>query len=93
MTRKLSFEDAKRQFINRFTMEHVPNWAFKGVREGREIKYYAPQYATDQEWYDNTAFPGEPDHDGSRHYCYSRKQSWPLGQWLSRPYRIEQAAA
>lgn len=88
--RKLTFEEAKRQFNRRFTMEHVPDWAFKAAPNRQ---FYAPQYRTDQEWYDNTVFPGEPDHDGSRHYCYSRNMTWPLGQWLPRPYRIGQIAA
>jgi hypothetical protein len=43
-----SFEQAKAQYVHRFTMEHgaAPNG-----------QYYAPQFASDQEWYDHTQFP------------------------------------
>ena len=39
--------------------------------------YYAPQYRTDREWYDNTVFPPE---SGFKDSCESRNPSWPLGE-------------
>jgi hypothetical protein len=78
---KLSFEDAKRQYIYRYTMEHIPGWARRPC-EGNG-KFYAPQYSTDREWYDKTQFP--PD-SGHKTDCCSSDQSWPLGQWLDKPY-------
>jgi hypothetical protein len=77
---KLSFEDAKREYINRFTMEHVPAWAKKPLDNG---KYYAPQYKSDQEWYDNTVFP---PFTMNKKYCESSNATWPLGQFLSEPF-------
>lgn len=76
-----SFNTAKAQYQHRFTMEHVPQWA----NTPHNGKYYAPQYRTDKEWYEKTLFPGEP---GSLFddACYSTGQSWPLGQWLDKPY-------
>lgn len=92
--RKLSFEEAKRRYVHRFTMEHVPSWACERPCDsgGTATWYYAPQYRTDKEWYDNTAFPGEPEHIlGARHNgcCDSRNPSWPIGQQLAQPYRVQ----
>lgn len=84
MTKRPSFEQACRMYVHRFTMENVPSWASRPCGG----KYYAPQFASDREWYDNTKFPGEPDHflvDSL--YCYTRNQTWPLGEWLHKPYR------
>jgi len=78
-----SLESACRQFVHRFTMEHVPTWASLPAGNGR---YYAPQHRSDKEWYDNTLFPGESDLTDRTH-CYSSGQTWPLGQWLDAPYR------
>lgn len=85
MTRKISFEDAKRRFVHRYTMEHKPAWA-KLPCNGR---FYAPQYSTDQEWFDKTKFPGERGYPfGDRESdCYSSGQSWPLGQWLEEEFQ------
>lgn len=82
MTR-LSFERAKAQFVNRYTLEHVPAWARMGANNGR---HYAPGYRTDAEWYAATSFPGDTGGPAanSRH-CFSGGQSWPLGHWLARP--------
>lgn len=80
--RSLTFEQAKQQFTNRFTMEHVPSWA-KQVRE--DGTFYAPQYATDLEWYNKTSFEGECELS-SRSTCYSHSPSWPLGMALKAPY-------
>lgn len=84
------FEEAKRKYVHRFTMEHVPAWALKdpgNPRADGKPCFYAPQYRTDREWYDNTTFPGEAGHDGDECHCYASGQTWPLGKWLDRPYR------
>lgn len=93
MKRKLTLEQAKARFPHRYTMEHCPRWA----REARvPEQWYAPQYRTDAEWYENTAFPGEFQHPcGKQHngYAYSYNQSWPLGQWLTAPFTELQKAS
>lgn len=86
-----SFEDAKRAYVHRYTMEHVPEWSRKAVTTQDEkgkinTRYYAPQYRTDKEWYEKTYFHGEHDL-ASKGYCYSHSPSWPLGEWLNEPYR------
>lgn len=83
MTRKVSFEQAKAKFVNRYTMENVPNFA-KVVNPGNG-KYYAPQYSSDAEWYQRTFFKGESELATDRH-CYSTCPSWPIGQWLDVPF-------
>lgn len=83
--RKITLQQAKAQYPNRFTMEHVPAWARQKCGKG---KHYAPQYRTDAEWYENTAFPGEPGHYGTRNECHTTGQTWPLGQWLEKPYSV-----
>lgn len=81
--RARSFENACRQYVHRYTMEHVPDWA----RRPHEGRYYAPHFRTDREWYEHTRFPGEPDYLGVKGDCYTTGQTWPLGQWLDAPYR------
>ena len=81
--KKPTFEQAKRAYINRYTMEHVPQWARKICTNGF---FYAPQYRTDLEWYENSTFKGEPDWFGTGSDCQSHNQSWPLGQWLDEPF-------
>jgi hypothetical protein len=83
MKRPISFEQAKAQYTHRFTMEHVPVWAILRAPNG---KYYAPQYRSDKEWYDNTLFAGESEL-ATKEACYTANQSWPLGQWLDQPYQ------
>jgi hypothetical protein len=83
-TTKLSFAEACAQYVHRFTMEHVPQWA-KQVRE--DGSYYAPQYTSDREWYDNTAFPPQSPFPDS---CETSNQSWPLGKALAAPYVVGQ---
>lgn len=80
---KPTFERAKAQYTQRFTCEHVPPWAYHKRVDGT---YYAPQYASDLEWWCNTIFPGQPDHIGPKDSCNSRNESWPHGTALSRPY-------
>lgn len=85
--RPITLKEAKRRYVHRYTLEHVPLWGVGAVTHAPNGLYYAPQYATDQEWYDNTSFPGENGSSRRAKYCESRNQSWPLGQWLDAPYR------
>jgi hypothetical protein len=72
-------------------MEHVPAWSQvspKGINGDPDRPgYYAPQYRSDKEWYDNTLFSGETGHPGPRGFCFTSNPSWPLGHWLDKPYR------
>jgi hypothetical protein len=81
--RKISFDEAIRRYNGRYTMEHIPAWA----RQTHNGRYYAPQFRSDREWYDNTKFPGEPGHIGDRNHCCTSDQTWPLGQWLDAPFQ------
>lgn len=81
--RKISFQDACKTHAHRFTMEHVPTWAKRPANNG---KYYAPQYASDHEWYNSTVFPGEGNIHSRSNYCESTNETWPIGQWLDKPY-------
>lgn len=90
MTRKLTLAEAIARYVNRFTMDHTPNWAFKKAHNGM---FHAPQYASDAEWYERTLFPGEEGHPGFGRDCYSRTPSWPIGVWLERPHRPQRAIA
>ena len=47
--------------------------------------FYAPQYRTDREWFENTVFPPNQMCHGTD--CFSTNPSWPLGKQLSAPYR------
>lgn len=78
-----TLEQAKSVYGHRFTAEHVPTWAKRPLPDGR---YYAPQYRTDKEWYDNTVFPGEPGCIGGKHHCTTLFPSWPIGQWLTAAF-------
>jgi len=82
MTKQITFTEAKAQYVHRYTMDYVPTWALKPANNG---KYYAPQYASDKEWFENTKFP--PDPMCYKSNCYTTNQTWPLGQWLDEPYR------
>lgn len=91
MRRTISFERACAQYVHRYTMDHVPAWAMErpdAQRNGDPIRadYYAPQFASDREWYDNTLFHGESEL-ATRGHCYTSGQAWPLGHWLDKPYR------
>lgn len=91
MNRPISFTQACDQYPHRFTMEHVPAWARKphlhesGEHVGKTL-FYAPQYRTDREWYENTIFPGEGDISSRADYCESSGATWPLGHWLEHMY-------
>ncbi len=78
-----TLQNARAIYVNRFTMEHVPDYAARPF----DGKYYAPQFRSDREWYDNTRFPGETGHISGGTDCYTRGQTWPLGHWLDAPYR------
>ena len=82
----MTLDEAKRTYVHRYTMEHIPEWA-KKLCKGTG-KYYAPQYWTDFEWYYNTIFP--PNSPISDTDCYSSNQSWPLGHWLDAPFSLNQ---
>ncbi len=85
MPRKVSFKDAKRRYVHRFTMEFVPTWAREVRTDGT---YYAPQFASDAEWYDATTFPGEGELRVNCKHCETSGQTWPLGKALAKPYRV-----
>lgn len=80
--RPISFEQARAQFVHRFTMEHIPTWAKQRREDGT---FYAPQFRTDREWYDSALFQGESEL-ATRNHCYSTGQTWPLGKSLPAPY-------
>lgn len=84
MSKRMSFSEARSRYVNRFTTEHTPAWARHQRDDG---SFYAPQYASDLEWYERTTFPGEPGHLGFGTDCYSQNPSWPLGEALAAPYR------
>jgi hypothetical protein len=83
MSRPISFETACKQYVHRYTMEHVPAWARTPCDNG---KFYAPQFRSDREWYENTKFAGEHEL-ADKKSCYTSGQTWPLGKWLDTPYR------
>ena len=82
--RAIPFKDAKNLYVHRYTMEHIPNWAFSVRPDG---SYYAPHYRNDQEWYENTDFPGENNTPKGADYCYSYNQTWPLGLTLTELFK------
>ncbi len=90
MARKISFKLACAQYPHRFTMEHIPAWArkpFYNASIGCHV-YYAPQYRTDLEWYENTLFQGESCLASADH-CLSGNASWPLGEgFLREPFHL-----
>jgi hypothetical protein len=81
---RLPFSLACCFYVNRYTMQHVPDWALVPLPNG---KFPAPHFRSDAEWYANTVFPGEPGHWGTRRECFSTGQTWPKGQWLDKPYK------
>jgi len=93
--RPISFEQAKSQYVHRFTMEHTPAWAKRSFHQaGTPLDKYpnadkewpAPHYRTDKEWYDATTFPGEGHLSKRANHCETSGQTWPLGQRLAAPY-------
>ncbi len=84
--RSLTFEQATARYVHRFTGDYIPDWA-KRPHKG---KYYAPQFRTDREWYDNTRFPKESGWLSRGTDCYTTGQTWPLGHWLAEPFTKRQ---
>lgn len=87
--KRLSFDDACRQFVHRFTMDFTPSWA---LRQRTDATYYAPQYASDREWYNAYLFPGDNCELGllsgrNKHCEQITPCTWPLGTFLSEPYK------
>lgn len=75
--------DALRAYLNRFTREHVPQWARKPRDNGEP---YPVQFASDKEWLARTLFPitvrkggklGDHTRAGNAH-CLSFPR-WPDG--------------
>jgi hypothetical protein len=87
---RLSFRDACARYPHRFTMDHVPAWASVERPDG---SFYAPQWASDREWYAATTFPGEPGLHGNAKHCASGPCTWPLGQALAVRFAPGQRAA
>jgi hypothetical protein len=81
----MTFEQAREAYVHRYTMEHVPAWAKRPCDNG---KFYAPQFRTDREWFENTKFPPNNPFAHSKRdtSCYTSGQTWPLGQWLDKPF-------
>ena len=53
----MTFAEATARYVHRFTMDHIPMWALEQRTDG---SYYAPQFASDREWFEHTLFP--PNH-------------------------------
>lgn len=86
-----SFEEAKRIWTNRFTCEHIPEFGmFPREIEGR-LYYPAPEFISDEEWYEKTSFFGEftyvPPLKGQKNIPQSGRQSYPFGRWLTKPFK------
>lgn len=83
--KNLSFEQAKAQYVHRFTMEHVPAWAKEKRSDGT---YYAPHYKNDKEWYDNTLFPPHKFTMSKKDTsCHCENLTWPLGKSLEKVFQ------
>lgn len=82
-TKRPTLAEARARYTNRYTLEHVPSWA-RVVNPGNG-KFYAPQFVSDAQWYENTTFPGEPGHLGIGQDCFTTGATWPRGQWLDAP--------
>jgi hypothetical protein len=81
-----TFEQAKARYVHRFTMEHVPAWARMPSDFKNCVRFPAPQFINDREWYDNTKFKGDEGWIGRGSDCYTTGQTWPLGKWLDKPF-------
>lgn len=71
-------QDALKQFIYRYTKEHVPAWATKDVPE-KFGKAYPVQFVSDKEWLANTTFNVNKDGSLSNRsrYCTTIKTVYP----------------
>lgn len=81
MKRKLTLSQACAAYPNRYTLDHIPAWARGQITPGQ---YYAPQFASDAEWYHKATFPGEPGLHGNCKHMISGVPSWPLGESLNQ---------
>lgn len=83
-----TFVQACATYVHRYTLDHVPAHVRKPYAHSElGVVYYAPQYASDWEWYERTRFPGEPGLHGNSRHCESGEGSWPLGKgFLVAPY-------
>jgi hypothetical protein len=74
MGKKLQ-DDCLRQFVHRFTKQHVPAWANKEWKDGIT---YPVQFASDAEWLSYTFFEVTVKGELSKrvHYCES-SPTWP----------------
>jgi len=94
MKTRPTFAQACAAYVHRYTMQHRPQWALKphthtgGEHDGKTL-FYAPQYASDAEWYANTLFPGDVDYPWGKRCtdCYSSGATWPLGKWLNTVFK------
>jgi len=68
------------QFVHRYTIKHVPEWALRARRHPDGLAY-KPQFADDQDWLAHTRFQVRKDGrlDKRVHQCYSQP-TWPEGQ-------------
>lgn len=81
--RRPTFSEACEHYVHRFTCDHVPAWASNQRADGT---FYAPQFRSDKEWYENTKFKGDAGYIGVSNDCDSRNASWPLGKSLNKPF-------
>lgn len=89
MPRPLTFTQAQQRYPQRYTLDHMPQWAVYPLRRGPTgdpVCYPAPQYASDEEWFTLTTFPGEGGLSPASSWCISTRQTWPLGRELTEPY-------
>ncbi len=92
----LTFEQCKAAYVHRFTAEFIPQWAMVPHDHPEFGKvYYAPQYASDAEWFSLSEFPktlGSAIPGFPRGSCYSKGQTWPCGKgFFKSPYRQGQS--
>lgn len=87
--RPLTLAQAQARYPQRYTCDHVPQWATYPLRRDRlgdAEDYPGPAYASDAEWYDRTAFPGEHGLPASHFGCVSTRETYPWGRYLPAPF-------
>ena len=84
--RPITFDEAKRTYVHRYTMEHKPTWANGEVAGGRW--HYAPQFQSDREWYELSRFNAECIAPSRRPHMETGKPTWPLGERLAKPFKV-----
>lgn len=80
--RPLSIDEARRRFVKRFTLNHIPHWAKHKLPNG---KYPGPRYESDQHWYATSEFIGFGA-TGVRKYIREGKPTYPVGRFLDAPF-------